>query len=91
MKLAKLAQEKLEHWKEQQDEFLARLGDDELMHRVTTQRDTRAFDILYERMYPLVRRYVSRMYRGPNADDLASEAMVRLCERLIALTATAER
>jgi|GEM_PF-2227484 RNA polymerase sigma factor, sigma-70 family len=76
--LAKLAKKRLEHWKEQGQEILARLTDDELMNRVATQRDTQAFDVLYKRLYPMVRRYASRVVHGPDADDLASEAMLKL-------------
>jgi RNA polymerase sigma-70 factor, ECF subfamily len=76
--LATLAKKRLEEWKEEQNELLARLTDDELMQRVATQRDTEAFGVLYERLYPLVRRYISEVVHAPDANDLASETMLTL-------------
>jgi len=76
--LANLAKKRLDEWKQEQHEVLARLTDEELMQRVTALRDSEAFGVLYERLYPFIRRYAAHLASEADADDLALEVMIKI-------------
>jgi RNA polymerase sigma-70 factor (ECF subfamily) len=48
------------------------------MQRVALKRDSKAFDVLYERFYPLVVTYASQHLHRSSAEETAAEVMIRL-------------
>lgn len=58
---------------------LSTLSDEELMKRVASERDARAFDVLYERVAPAMLARARRLC-GDAAEDVMLEAMLKVWE-----------
>lgn len=83
--LAERARQAVDHWDELRQGNIDTLSDEALVQRIRLDRDKEAFNVLYERYYPLVLRFVAR--RRPQGyvldiEDLAIEAMLQVWERI---------
>jgi RNA polymerase sigma-70 factor (ECF subfamily) len=79
--LARLTRKRIEEFRARSQGILATLTDEELVLRVARNRDTRAFEVLYERLYPSIRASCrSFLADRVSAEDVASDVLVRLWE-----------